>query len=99
PENGWLRVSLGIKPEGWTIAGDGVSFSIMVSDGKSPETVLSRDMNPYAVPADRAWRDELIDLTDYAGETVDIIFNTRAGPRNDTNGDLALWGAPRIVVR
>jgi hypothetical protein len=99
PENAWLRVSLGVKEEGWTMPGDGVSFSIVISDGKAPTSVLTREMNPFTVNADRSWHDELIDLSEFAGETVDVIFNTRAGSRNDTNGDLALWGSPRIVVR
>lgn len=99
PENAWLKVSLGIKEEGWTIPGDGVTFFIIISDGKSPESLVTRELNPFGVSADRGWRDELLDLSEYAGETVDLIFNTRAGSRNDTNGDLALWGAPRIVVR
>jgi hypothetical protein len=99
PENAWLRVSLGVKEEGWTIPGDGVTFSIVISDGKSPTSVLSRELNPFTVSADRGWRDELIDLSEFAGETVDVIFNTRAGSRNDANGDLALWGSPRVVIR
>jgi hypothetical protein len=60
---------------------------------------MNRELNPFAVSGDRGWHDELLDLSEFAGETVDVIFNTRTGPRNDTNGDLALWGSPRIVVR
>jgi hypothetical protein len=99
PENAWLRVSLGVKEEGWTMPGDGVTFGIVISDGKSPVSVMNLELNPFTVSADRGWRDELLDLSEFAGETVDVIFNTRAGSRNDTNGDLALWGSPRIVVR
>ena len=99
PEDGWLRVSLGIKENGWTTPGGGVQFFVIVSDGKTPEGVLTRQLNPFSVPSDRGWRDELVDLTSYGGATVDIIFNTRAGPRADTNEDLALWGAPQIVIR
>jgi hypothetical protein len=99
PENAWLRVSLGVKEEGWTTTGDGVTFNIIVSDGKSATSLMNRELNPFAVSGDRGWHDELLDLSEFAGETVDVIFNTRTGPRNDTNGDLALWGSPRIVVR
>src|SRR5579871_1597044 len=99
PEKAWLRVSLALKPEAWSMDGDGVTFFIIVSDGKNPESVLTRDIDPHSVSADRAWHDELIDLSDYGGETIDIIFNTRSGPRGDSKDDLALWGAPRLVVR
>lgn len=98
PENAWLRVSLGIKEEGWKTPGEGVLFFVLISDGHSAEQVLSRQMNPFAVAADRAWRDERIDLSEFAGETVDVILNTRTGS-TDPNGALALWGSPQIVVR
>src|SRR5579862_4860383 len=49
PDSAWLKVSLGVKEEGWTIRGDGVTFMIVISDGKRPEGLLTRDMNPYGV--------------------------------------------------
>jgi hypothetical protein len=97
PENAWLRVSLGIREDGWKTPGDGVLFFVIISDGRQADQVLSRQMNPYAVGADRGWRDERIDLSEYAGETIDVILNTRAGA--DPNDAPALWGSPRIVVR
>ncbi len=44
----------------------------------------------------------MVDLSAYAGEEVDLIFNTYAQPpgqRGDIRNDLAVWGAPEIVVR
>jgi hypothetical protein len=43
-----------------------------------------------------------VDLSAYAGEEIDLIFNTRGGPPGteaDDRHDLALWGSPEIVVR
>ena len=43
-----------------------------------------------------------LDLSEYSGETVDLFLNTNNSPpshpqRDDPNGDLAVWGDPRIV--
>jgi hypothetical protein len=43
-----------------------------------------------------------VDLSAYAGEEIDLIFNTRTSPDtqgDDPRNDHALWGAPEIVVR
>ena len=64
-------------------------------------------MNPFGNASDKGWKEVVLDLSTYAGETVDLIFNTHSSappapgtpPTDDRNGDLALWGAPRIVVQ
>ena len=33
PDDGWLRVNLGLKTEAWQKPGDGVLFMVLVSDG------------------------------------------------------------------
>lgn len=99
PDNGWLKVSLGILEDGWTMPGNGVLFSIGVSDGKTFDELVSLTINPFNNTSDRRWNDLSLDLSQYAGETVELIFNTRSGPNDDRNGDFAAWGEPRIVVR
>ena len=65
--------------------------------------LLSLVVNPFGNPNDRKWQPLKIDLSAYAGKTVDLIFNTRSSPpdppRDDRNGDLPVWGDPRIVTR
>jgi hypothetical protein len=104
PDNGELRVGLGLLEEAWTIEGDGVLFRILIGAGGNPEDVLNLVINPYRNPGDRAWHDITIDLSEYAGETIDIFFNTNASPDqrppvDDRNGDLAVWGAPAVFAR
>jgi hypothetical protein len=44
----------------------------------------------------------MVDLSAYAGQDMEIIFNTReSGPGQgpDARNDLPLWGAPEIVMR
>ena len=105
PDNGFLKVGIGLIEQAWKMQGDGVYFMIGVSSGpedkRSWDELLTLTMNPFANASDRRWQDISLDLSQYAGETVDVIFNTRSstGPRDDRNGDFAVWGSPRIVIR
>jgi hypothetical protein len=103
PDNAELHVSLGMLEEAWTTQGDGVVFRILVGAGGNPEELLNLNLNPFANPSDRGWHDLTLDLSEYAGESVDLFFNTNSSPpsrpaKDDRNGDLAVWGAPRIVT-
>jgi hypothetical protein len=104
PDDGELRVGIGLLESAWTIQGDGVLFRILIAAGGPQEEVLNIVVNPFANPNDRSWHDLTIDLSEYAGETIDLFFNTNASPPsqppvNDTNGDLAVWGAPGVSAR
>jgi hypothetical protein len=99
PDDGWLRVSLGMKPESWDKDGNGVLFFAGVSDGRSFEKLFEQVLNPHANASERRWIPVAVDLSAYAGEEMDIILNTRSSPANvadDTRNDLPLWGAPTI---
>lgn len=102
PDDGWLKVSLGMKPESWDKEGDGVYFFAGVSDGRAFEQLFTQTVNPYKNPSERRWIPVTVDLSAYAGEDMDVIFNTRAsgpGGSGDSRNDLPLWGAPEIVRR
>jgi hypothetical protein len=102
PDDGWLKVSLGVKPEAWTVEGNGVYFYAGVSDGRTFEKLFDQTLNPFANPAERRWVPVTVDLSAYAGEDIQVILNTVAsgpgGPPDD-RGDMPLWGAPEIVRR
>jgi len=100
PPHAWLDVSLGVREEAWSRPGDGVLFLVGVSRGGQYQELVSLVVNPYANPADRQWYPLLLDLSPYAGQEVEIIFNTRPGAGDATpDNDLAVWGAPKIVTR
>ena len=102
PDDGWLRVSVALKQEAWTQEGDGVRFLALVSDGRSSDELFIQDVNPFANPTDRKWIPVMVDLSAYAGEEVEVILNTYGsapGKPVDLRNDLAVWGAPEIVVR
>jgi hypothetical protein len=103
PDDGWLKVSLGVKPEAWTTQGNGVFFYAGVSDGRAFEKLFDQTLNPFANPSERRWIPVTVDLSAYAGEEMEIILNTLAGSSaataGDDKGDMPLWGAPEIVRR
>ncbi len=108
PEDGWLKVSLGMQPESWDKEGDGVYFFAGIGDGRSFEQLFTQTVNPYKNPSERRWIPVTVDLSAYAGEEMEIFLNTRATgpnappgtpPMGDTRNDLPLWGAPEIVRR
>ncbi|HEX6463905.1 MAG TPA: hypothetical protein VFZ98_05610 [Vicinamibacterales bacterium] len=99
PDDGWLRLSLGMKPESWDKEGNGVYFFAGVSDGKSFEELFTQTVNPFKNAAERRWIPVSVDLSAYAGEEIDVILNTRSsgpGQPADERNDLPLWGAPVI---
>jgi hypothetical protein len=102
PKDAWLEVAIGQREEAWTTEGDGVLFMIGVSDGATFSELMSLVVNPYAIPGDRTWHPLLLDLSVFAGKTVDLIFNTYSSPPDqpiDVRGDLPVWGEPRVVIR
>lgn len=102
PDDAWLKVAVGTKPESWTQEGDGVLFFFGVSDGRTFDPLFTQHVNPFSNPGDRKWIEVWVDLGAYAGEEVELIFNTRSSPEgkgDDPRNDHALWGAPELVVR
>src|SRR4029078_4165476 len=80
PDDGWLRVNLGLKTEAWQKPGDGVLFMVLVSDGKASDQLFTQHGNPFTNAADRRWIPVMVDLSAYGGEQVDLICNTYASP-------------------
>ena len=102
PDDAWLKVAVGLKPEAWQQEGDGVLFFVGVSDGSQFEELFNQHVNPFGNPGDRKWIPVWVDLSAYAGEEIELIFNTRTGlpgKAGDARNDAALWGGPEIVVR
>jgi len=91
-----FMTTIALRPYVWEHRSDGVRFDVAITDG-SHETSVSRFLNPGYRLNDRAWVEMAVDLSEYAGRTVDVSLATSAGPRGDVGWDWALWGDPRIV--
>jgi hypothetical protein len=55
PDGAMLQVAVALKPDAWSMNGDGVLFRIGVSDGRIHEDVVTRLVNPHGQPEDRRW--------------------------------------------
>lgn len=102
PDDAWISVAVGLLPEAWEKEGDGVLFRVGVSDGRTFEDLVTQNVNPFVNKGDRRWIPVMIDLSAYAGEEVELNFNTNSsmpGQPEDHRNDMAVWGAPEIVVR
>src|SRR4029453_1882274 len=75
PDQAWLKISLGLLEEAWKIPGDGVLFQVGASSGPEYVELLSLVVNPYGNPSDRGWTPMVLDLSQFAGENIDLIFN------------------------
>src|SRR5258707_12329739 len=53
PDDGWLKVWLGLKPEAGDKDGNGVFFFAGVSDGRAVEKLFVQTLNPFANPSER----------------------------------------------
>jgi hypothetical protein len=102
PDHAHLKVFLGVKEEAWDKPSDGVLFRFGISDGREYEELLTHHVDPAHNASDRQWLAKDVDLSAYAGQSVDLIFNTNTSlPRQGDNGayDFAVWGAPAVVVK
>jgi hypothetical protein len=102
PDDAWLRVDVAMQPDTWQKENQGTYFFVVVSDGRNDEMLFSQHVHPFANEGDRKWMPAFIDLSAYAGEQVDLIFNVRSGvggKSTDFTNIVALWGAPAVVVR
>jgi tetratricopeptide (TPR) repeat protein/O-antigen ligase len=94
----WLSFAIGMSPDSWSQAGDGVEFIIRVHSNSGEETVFTQTIDPKNDPSDQRWHNYSIDLTPYAGQDIEIQFETNAGPAGDNQFDWAGWGNPRIIA-
>ena len=106
PARAQLKVSYSVLEDSWSVASEGVLFRILISTSGSPgpDLVFSRQINPSANVAERAWQDVTVDLSPFSGDVVRLFLNTNVSsdalPRPDgRNGGRSAWGAPRIVTR
>lgn len=93
-----LRFDATMFPDSWEWGVDGASFAVDVApiDTEETERVYARYISN--APEDQRWFEEIVDLSTWSGETIQLTFSTGPGPNNDFTGDWAGWGQPRIVT-
>ncbi len=93
-----LTFEIATSPDSWERPGDGVEFTVYVDSGGELQQVFSTYIDPKNDEVDRRWHPYTVNLNQYAGQDVSIIFETGVGPGDDYRYDWAGWGEPRLLV-
>jgi hypothetical protein len=79
------------------VCGAGVEFRLEVRDGTGRiRPLYDRYIDPKHNPAERRWIPGSVDLSEYLGQTVELLFTTKPGPAGDTCAAWAGWGNPHF---
>ena len=110
PDRARLEIALALKPEAWSVPGDGVLFRVGIAEGRTHEDVVTRVVNPYGRPEDRRWIPISVDLGAHSGFKWSLFYHPRllvwrivlntsaANPAGtEHRGDMPLWGEPRLL--
>ena len=90
-ENLILHFSIGLR--------DGVDFELPHTkpDGVQFAIEISAERRFEGISEVCQWDEGLIDLSDFAGSTVQVAFLTNCNGAGNTDYDWALWGNPRVL--
>jgi len=101
PQAGALRFAIALSPQVWSPEkGDGASFQVYITDpdtSQEGQFVFVRYINPKYNPSDRRWRNFMVDLSPWAGRTVNLSLITEGGPAGDWAFDWAGWAELQVV--
>jgi hypothetical protein len=92
-----LQISPALSPLVLNGCGDGVTFSVDLENNGTVVGLYSRYIDPKHNVTERRWIDDEIDLTEYAGREIKLLFSTGPGPRGDGGCDWAGWGGMQFV--
>lgn len=102
-KNAILRFSIGIDSAVFSspVLGGGVTFTLEGRDIHGHiRKLFSRYIDPKHNPAERKWFPEEVNLNQYRGQSIDLLFSTDGGNdvRNDWSGwaDLQIEGAASV---
>jgi len=108
PERAGLHFGLGMDPAVWSPdKGDGVEYNVYMRYPDEPYKLYrvfhhyldpKNSLKAAGNPDDRHWQDQVVDLSGYGGQTVDVIFEALPGPAGDANFDWGGWSMPVLVA-
>ena len=97
-----FRCQVTIHPLVWSVpTSDGAEFTLEVrrhgQDG-SRQPVWTTMLDPAHHPDQHRWQPVDVDLSAFAGKTVDLALKAGTGPANNGIADWCVWGDPELVV-
>jgi hypothetical protein len=99
PSKPVLAFSPALDPATYVMnCGDGVDFTVEVQDDAGRiRRVYQRYIDPKHNVPERIWLDERIDLSQYRGQLITLLFSTSGGPSRNTACDWAGWAGLRFA--
>jgi hypothetical protein len=73
-----LHFACGIKQAAWERLRGSVSFAIHVKTDTGRRTLFDLTLDPRREPGHRVWSEHTLDLSGFAGQTIQLIFETSA---------------------
>ncbi|MCL5986659.1 MAG: YfhO family protein [Actinobacteria bacterium] len=85
-----------LDPNTWdSKEGDGVYFKVFVRSEGEAKIIFEEKLDPINNDKDRHWFYESLDLSEYAGKEVELLFQT--DPIGNDLNDSPAWGNPRLA--
>jgi hypothetical protein len=92
-----LVFAIGIKEVAWTEVKNAVQFIIHIQSDRRRAEVFKAKLNPLKRISDRAWQRHELDLSRFAGKSVEIVLTTKVGWRKSTAYAWSGWADPRVT--
>ncbi len=96
-KNARLVFACGIKEVASRLIKSAVRFTVRASSDDRAMVLFDLKMDPRRRKADRGWQKHEVDLSRFAGRSLQIILETRVGWRRSTEYAWSGWANPRIV--
>jgi arylsulfatase A-like enzyme len=92
-----LSFGCGVKESAWQRIENEVRFSVSIIAGEKRQKIFQTRMHPRTRSGDRAWQQHSLDLARFAGQSVQLIIETRVPWRHSNKFAWAGWANPRLT--
>jgi hypothetical protein len=90
-----FKFAIAIPAEDWEKEGDGLIFKVTVGVGDKTYVFFSKYLNPKVNPLDRRWDEEVIDLSAFRNQYVDLALSVEYGPQAQAR--IGSWGSLELL--
>ena len=93
-----LETGFGVDPDEWlTPGGTQARFAIAIRAGGAEQLLWEREVDPARRPADRRWGTTELDLSPWAGRSIEVVLGARGPAAWRGQPGLIGWARPRLV--
>jgi hypothetical protein len=96
PNGAVLRMGAAMRPDMWTLEGDGIQMRVTVHHAGGHSRVADLTLFPFGVPAHRTLVPIEVPLHRWAGQRVTIALESTPERWGNAVNDVPVWVAPRI---